>query len=774
MVKNKLREALRKPCNSFFIHRPTILMASLSKHFSFSFTLALLLSIPAVAQESDLDSLVSDLESRDGKVRRQAAYDLHQLGPKAADAVPALAKALKDDEEQVFFHAVSALAKIGPEAKEAIPQLLEGLRPVRRRYADQVYVRCAFALSQIGEAAVPPLREALRDPDETFCANAINTFALMPATVAEPAVPDLLPLLGDERDAVSHSIPKALAAHGKPIVPHLQKALAEGTSPQKRDAMRALGLIGKEAGAESGKGMIEAAKSGDPELTIAAMEALVRVRFDTDATTALIVENLRSDESTLSDAAANAALLLSQINSDLQTEAFAEAMAQSPESTKLRFAKVLGRMGKSASDAVPSLISAASEASSDENAATFAKALSGVGTAAVPSLLDAAASQPVSAMNDDHWLVVALGGTGMAALAPLQEGLSAESPGTRAAAVSALGLHGGNAKSASDALFTTLQDSDPNVRGNALVALSRIGVDSDQLLPLLEPLTEDSVANVRAQAYKALSNLNDKADATMPFLLKGLKDSDSLARMSAVEAVGSLGEQASEAVSPLTSILDSSETTLAAKKQVLLSLGSIGSESARALDQIAPFLAHENNDVRLLALRAVASIGPAAEKVFTQVRDQLEAEDSAIRAKAVEAIAAIGKPQEDALQALVNALDDSEAKVRDIAIQQLASLKEDAAPAAPRMFELLEASDEPRPIIDALRSIRARDPKLYAGVLESDNASVRLFACEALGRLGSRAKFALPTLKKLEKDDEYSFVRRRATQAIERINRGDK
>ena len=53
-------------------------------------------------------------------------------------------------------------------------------------------------------------------------------------------------------------------------------------------------------------------------------------------------------------------------------------------------------------------------------------------------------------------------------------------------------------------------------------------------------------------------------------------------------------------------------------------------------------------------------------------------------------------------------------------------------------------------------------------MLKNQDAGVRLLACERLGRL--RAKEALPALRSAMRD-EYSFVRRRAREAISRIER---
>src|SRR5580704_13436662 len=69
-------------------------------------------------------ALAGTLKDRRENARSSAAYALGQIGPQAAKAVPALAAALKDPEENVRRRAVYALGSIGPKAAEAVPALL--------------------------------------------------------------------------------------------------------------------------------------------------------------------------------------------------------------------------------------------------------------------------------------------------------------------------------------------------------------------------------------------------------------------------------------------------------------------------------------------------------------------------------------------------------------------------------------------------------------------------------------------------------------------------
>ena len=96
-------------------------MAAVSIRCSLALLVLLATGFTAHAQDSapDIDRLAQDLSSDDVNERRDAAYELKQLGPRAKAAVPALTRALEDRDPQVWFESIQALARIGPEAAEA-------------------------------------------------------------------------------------------------------------------------------------------------------------------------------------------------------------------------------------------------------------------------------------------------------------------------------------------------------------------------------------------------------------------------------------------------------------------------------------------------------------------------------------------------------------------------------------------------------------------------------------------------------------------------------
>ena len=151
---------------------------------------------------------MAGLASADVSERRAAAWALYELGPKAAAATEALARALDDPE--VRMPALHALEAIGPGAVEAVPGIAGLLEH------DDFYVRtgAVFALGAIGcpmdklerdgrrfpsphaSAVVEPMLVALLDDNPGVSEIAANVFHVM-GPLAKPAVPVAIEMLDD-------------------------------------------------------------------------------------------------------------------------------------------------------------------------------------------------------------------------------------------------------------------------------------------------------------------------------------------------------------------------------------------------------------------------------------------------------------------------------------------------------------------------------------------------------------------------------------------------
>ena len=108
-------------------------------------------------------ALIAALTHEDHGVVAVAADCLGLLGPRAKDAVPALAKAITRDFREILdetnsnVSAAKALRRIGPQAKSAIPALIAALKS-----NDSVAAQVLGSFGSEARAAIPALVESAR------------------------------------------------------------------------------------------------------------------------------------------------------------------------------------------------------------------------------------------------------------------------------------------------------------------------------------------------------------------------------------------------------------------------------------------------------------------------------------------------------------------------------------------------------------------------------------------------------------------------------------
>jgi HEAT repeat protein len=191
--------------------------------------------------EAAVPRLIKALDRDDTK--GLAVEVARRLGPKAKDAVPALALKLKDPDADFRREVEFALAAIGPDAKAAVPALVDHLGTEEPKVR---YIAC-YALGKIGPAArdaVPALQKNLAGDDKFL--KAASVWALLhiqpedkPLKVA--AVPLLIAGLKDaQTDLAKEEAAITLGNIGAPTanaaIPELEKLAKESESPKVREA----------------------------------------------------------------------------------------------------------------------------------------------------------------------------------------------------------------------------------------------------------------------------------------------------------------------------------------------------------------------------------------------------------------------------------------------------------------------------------------------------------------------------------------------------------
>lgn len=185
---------------------------------------------------------VAARNSRQRDVREFAATALGKIGADAVEAVPALIKALENEDGWVRLAVVRALGNIGPVAKDAVPPLLN----VVREGEAGMMCEASESLGKIGAPAVPALAKALDDERWWVGHWAARALARV-GPGAEPAIPSLLKALRGHQ-FLHEPAGRALGNIGRKAVPALVEALG-GDSPEavRLYATGALARIGQEA-----------------------------------------------------------------------------------------------------------------------------------------------------------------------------------------------------------------------------------------------------------------------------------------------------------------------------------------------------------------------------------------------------------------------------------------------------------------------------------------------------------------------------------------------
>ena len=245
----------------------------------------LILSLPlsAAAAQAPVDlegktvqQWADELNSKEFRQQWHAAYVLGMLGPRAAEAVPALHDVLDVNSEKNEYArsmAAWALGRIGPAAEPEIPFLIETMRTttllaVRRSTAE--------ALGNLGPAAKSAVSELLKmldnDDDMTRVSAAV---ALWKIDRHPKAVPALLEMLRHGGPSQSYAAAAALGQMGpeaEAVAPALIEALHAPAGDVRRAAARSLGQLGKAAYPALSKA--DALKDPDAETRRMVVEAL--------------------------------------------------------------------------------------------------------------------------------------------------------------------------------------------------------------------------------------------------------------------------------------------------------------------------------------------------------------------------------------------------------------------------------------------------------------------------------------------------------------------
>jgi HEAT repeat protein len=239
-----------------------------------------------------LPHAVALLEHADPEVRHAGVRLVMRLGDRAFDA---LLRAAGDPDPRVRGEALAALGRFRDRPADVCPVLVREIGHEAARRALQEMGPAAFpfvegaaldpdaavrafacqVLGAHGERALPPLRRALRDPEEPVRAAAASAVGRL-GPHAQPALPDLAGALRDGAPAVRIAAAAALARLGDVAVvalPELARLFEGGDLADRRATGKALAAIG----APSVPFLVGLLRSKEDPLRFAAAQCLAEI-----------------------------------------------------------------------------------------------------------------------------------------------------------------------------------------------------------------------------------------------------------------------------------------------------------------------------------------------------------------------------------------------------------------------------------------------------------------------------------------------------------------
>ena len=307
--------------------------------------------------------------------RRQAALTLGRLGSIGKDAVPMLAKLLKepsDDDESTRIWIGKALALFGPEAATVTPTAIEILQDDRSRLGEkQVMIELLGRIGARHPQAIPALIQTLQTtpPTEKNAARDVNTLRALAgeslATAgsdAVAAIPALTRTLYDENELVRRRAVEALGAIG-PSAAVAMSSLLETLIFDESAAVRDSAEVSlSQLGPSAVEPVTRLLSDAEPAVRERAAGILARIGNPAKSSADELTERLRDDAAGVRMRAAEA---LWAIKRDAATQRLIpfliDALAQDDRQLRIRAFRLLIEIGTANRRAVTSALEASQD-----------------------------------------------------------------------------------------------------------------------------------------------------------------------------------------------------------------------------------------------------------------------------------------------------------------------------------------------------------------------------------------------------------------------------
>ena|GEM_PF-1884943 len=667
-------------------------------------------------------TLLELAHSADQFSRSQAILGLAQLrGPELDQALPVLIEALESPEPGVRNQSLMVITQLGPAAKAAVPAIATQLAATSDLATIPNLVQ---ALGALGPDAVPALTAALKTVRPVARGEVINRLGhLGPAAgAAAPAILEILQA-GHFNASLKPRAAAALTAIGLATVPPLIKSLGDQEAALRQTAAQVLGGFGPEA-KEAIPALRELLADKEAAVRIAAADALRQIggESESSAIVPILAAGLKDDDAQVRRTAVAALAAIASLPPDLASDLSA-TLKSGDGLTRLHAATALARLPGRIDEAMAGLADAL-----DTAAVRIAalKALEQLG----PTVKEGAVPHLIEQLNDTNNGPTAglLASTlariaGAEAVAPLRAAIAQVDPRTRPPIVAALALAG------------------------------PAGVEA------LVQLSGDGEANVRRQAVQTLGTISqaENAEARNTALRKALGDQDPAVRLEAAVSLATLGAGVDSAVA--APVLEAAKNrTDPGHARGVAALGRLGPAAAPAIPALILTL-REEGTARLPAIEALGRIGPPAREALPKLEALLRHSDLQTRAWAAIALWEVGG--DDKAEASVTVLVEALRSPMGRRLLAADTLPSSSSASTTRSFPSNII------IIDGQLITPLQTSRIWTHDIPDGFAFLRMVV-ESLGRMGGKAKTAIPALRDATKEADPT-LRAAAAAALKTI-----
>ena len=489
-----------------------------------------------------VQALTKRLKDSNAKVRAATARVLGRIATGDVQVAESLIEIASDSDPDVRKSVLRALIDLKAPRELTLPIWVKTMQGTDH----DIIMEVIHTMAELGAAAVPPLRDALKHPEAAYWGCLI---AEELGPVAAPAIPELLEL-------VNH-------AHGE-IQLHAVMALGRIGGDDERVPTELIGVLTGDAelalkyaacfalsqlppnqqAAETLAATLN--KAADVELKLLAGWSLLMLQPDSgerDTALTAIIAGLQSDQPRIQQLAVRA---LGDIrpSKDGPSKKVVAAMIKTLESdNNAIISQVNNILVSKGAESLPVVKTGLANPVMRPHAVEVARRLGPLAATLTSDLVDIMSEQDLAdeLHREVHFAIGAIGPDAAEAIPVLIQSLDGDNSQVRASACYALGKIGDAAKQASEQLMACTEEEDPFLQLAAVWSLLEINGQSPELiekaLPLLTKALSMENEFIRIEAARSLGKLGGAASSATGALKELLTDESSIVRAAAAQAL---------------------------------------------------------------------------------------------------------------------------------------------------------------------------------------------------------------------------------------------